>query len=472
MSDASTPRSPALRRNVVAHLVGAFAVGCFVLAVPFSVSSGLPQLYASINIVDVTPELLLLVAVGLALVPALRRFAWLIAAIGLLGEAVVLHQTAPPEVSRVVALLAISAGLQLAGVLLALADAARPERLAIAIGFGAGATAGKYALPLVIRAVSDRAIAESFLVDSTILSAVVVLAAAGAGLVVLLSPRTKGVEPRPTAPWGPLVWVTAAAVVAVVFSQLWQLALEDVGQASTGGMGQQRAEFIDSLDSLVRVTTAVVVVLILMYAAYRRGGANLARWVVVAFGLAATSLTIPFVFFGPNAGQMDELDVFVRVVFPAVIGAVAGAAAVSYVDRWFPWDALGIVLGAAAMLLISGQAQRELPDLTVPALVLGSFGLGLALSAGLARLADPGARGLSTPEVSMSAGFGVAALVLCQHVIAPFTYVMRQDATGPQLTLPLTMVGAAVVLVVLFGLERLVQRIRTDPVAEAAAGQG
>jgi hypothetical protein len=89
----------------------------------------------------------------------------------------------------------------------------------------------------------------------------------------------------------------------------------------------------------------------------------------------------------------------------------------------------------------------------------------------VARLADPGARGLSAPEVSMSAGFGVAALVLCQQVISPVMYLAREDVSGRQLTVPVTMLGAAVVLVVLFGLGRLVQRIRKDRVAEASAGQ-
>ena len=169
---------------------------------------------------------------------------------------------------------------------------------------------------------------------------------------------------------------------------------------------------------------------------------------------------------------MSELDLFVLGAVPAAIGAVAGAAAVRFVDRRFPWDALGILLGAAAVLVTSNKGRIDLPDLIHPAIVLGSFGLGLALTAGLARLTDPDGRGLSATEVSISAGFGVAALVLCQQLISPVTYLVRQDVSSPQLAVPLTMLGAAVVLVVLFGLGRLVRRPHTDLVTADVAAEG
>ncbi len=248
-------------------------------------------------------------------------------------------------------------------------------------------------------------------------------------------------EPTPTAAWGPVIWVLAAAVATVVLSWLWQLVLEEVARSSTGGISQRRVEFIESMDLLARVTIGATVGVILLVAAYRWGGANLARWVVVAFGLAATSAAIPTVFTSPasGVGPTTELDVFAWLVVPGAIGAVSGAAAVRFVDRLFPWDALGIVLGAVGVLLTADRGRIELPDLTEPAIVLGTFGLGLALSAGLARLHEPGGRGLSATDVSMSAGFGFAALVLCQQVISPVTYLVTQDVRGPQLTVPLTM---------------------------------
>ncbi len=473
MSEVSSPvGTVAVRTTAAAHLLAAFAVGCVALSAAFAVGQGLPaplSMSMGLDIVDVTPELIVLVAVGLALVRPLRRFAWLVAAAGLFGVAAMYFQGTALERNQLFVLVAVCAGLQLAGVLLAFADAGRPQRWAIAVGFGAGAVAGKYGLALVILLVRESLFSDSLHGDDAIVALLGVVAAA-AGVVLLLQsrPDSGAVESKAR---GPIIWVLAAAAAAVVLSWLWQLVLEEVARSSTGGISQRRAEFVESMAQLARVAISVTVGVILLVAAYRRGGANLARWVVVAFGVAATSAAIPIVF-RTAAGALTETDLLVRLVVPAVIGAVAGAAAVRYVDRWFPWDALGIVLGAAAVMLTSSRGQLELPDLTQPAMVLGTFGLALALTAGLARLTDPGARGLSTTEVSMSAGLGVAALVMCQQVISPIAYLAQEDLRGTQLTVPITMVGAAVVLVLLFGLGRLVQRIRRDLVAEAAAGQG
>ncbi len=476
MSEVSSPvRTAALRTTAAAHLLAAFAVGCVALSAAFALRPGLPaplSMSMGLDIVDVIPELIVLVAVALALVQPLRRFAWLVASVGLFGVAALYFQGDALERDELFVLVAVCTGLQLAGVLLAFADAERPQRWAIAVGFGAGAVAGKYGLALVILLVRESLVSGSMRGDDAIVALLGAVAAA-AGVVLLLQsrPDSGAVESKPAAARGPFIWVLAAAAAAVVLSWLWQLVLEEVARSSTGGISQRRAEFVESMDQLARVAISVTVGVILLVAAYRRGGANLARWVVVAFGVAATSIAIPIVF-RTSAGPFTETDLLVRLVVPAVIGAIAGAAAVRYVDRWFPWDALGIALGAAAVMLTSRRGQLELPDLAQPAMVLGTFGLALALTAGATRLTDPGARGLSTTEVSMSAGLGVAALVMCQQVISPVAYLAVEDLRGPQLSVPLTMAGAAVVLVVLFGLGRLVQRIRKDLVAEAAAGQG
>jgi hypothetical protein len=270
------------------------------------------------------------------------------------------------------------------------------------------------------------------------------------------------------------VWVAAAALATVVLSRGWQLVLDDVAQSSTGGISQHTAEVVETMDLLARVTIGALVGVILLVAAYRRGGPSLGRWVAVSFGLAATSVAIPTVFSSPasGVGPMTEMDLVVQGSIPAAVGAVAGAAAVRFADRRFPWDALGIVLGAAAVFVTSNRGRIDLPDLVAPAMALGSFGLGLALVAGLARLADPNGRGLSANDVCLSAGLGVAALVLCQQVISPVTSVVTQDVLSPQRTVPLTMLGTAVVLMVLFGLGRQVQRTRKDLVAETPAGLG
>ncbi len=476
MSDVtSRPLSPALRTNVAAHLLGSFAVGSVALAAAFLVGQGLLVPYvmsAGFDIQSLTPELMLLVAVGVALVAPIRRFAWFVAAAGLFGVAGLFLQGDALQRDHLLTLLAVCAGLQFAGLLLAFADAGGPGRWAIAVGFGAGAIAGKYTLALAVWAARDGLFSGTLHGDDAVVALLGAVAAV-AGLIVLRSPqpRPEAAEAKAAPVRGAVIWLVAAAVAAVVLSRLWQLVLDDIAQSSTGGMSQHQAEVVESTDVLVRVLIGATVGAILLVAAYRRGGSNLARWVVVAFGVAATSVAIPTVFTSPASADaaMSELDLFVLGAVPAAIGALAGAAAVRSVDRWFPWDALGIVLAAAAVVVTTNRGRIDLPDLIQPALVLGSFGLGLALTAGLARLAEPDARALSANEVSISAGFGVAALVLCQQLISPVTYLVRQDVSSPQLAVPLTMLGAAVVLVVLFGLGRLVQRGGTDLVAGASA---
>jgi hypothetical protein len=479
MSDVTNrPLSSALRTNVVAHLLGSFAVGSVVLAAAFLVGQGLSASFvtsAGFDILSLTPELMVLVALGVALVRPFRRFAWLVAAAGLFGLAGLFLQDDSLQRDQLLTLLAMCAGLQFAGLLLAFADAGRPGRWAIAVGFGAGAIAGKYTLGLAVWAVRDGLFSGSLHGDDAMVALLGAVAAA-AGLIVLWRPQPdpEAADAKPAPVRGSVIWLVAAAVAAVVLSRLWQLVLDDIAQSSTGGMSQDQAEAVESTDVLIRVLIGATVGVILLVGAYRRGGASLARWVVVASGVSATSVAIPTVFDSPAsaAGALSELDLFVQGAVPAAIGAVAGAAAVRFVDRRFPWDALGMALAAAAVLVTTNQGRIDLPDLIHPAIVLGSFGLGLALTAGLARLAEPDGRGLSANDVSISAGFGVAALVLCQQVISPVSYLVRQDVSSPELAVPLTMLGAAAVLVVLFGLGRLVQRPRTDLVTEGVAGEG
>jgi hypothetical protein len=99
--------------------------------------------------------------------------------------------------------------------------------------------------------------------------------------------------------------------------------------------------------------------------------------------------------------------------------------------------------------------QQDDPAMTAgPLVMVGTFGLGLALAAGLSRLTDPDAAGLSPHDVSPSAALGVAALVFCQQIISPVPSLGRQDLDGPRVTVPLVMVGAAVLVALLFWLGR------------------
>src|SRR5262245_45878561 len=141
MSDvASAPRSMALRSTVLAHLLGSFAIGSVVFLAAFLVSQGSPMPYSmdtGFDVLDLTPELIVLVAVALALARPLRRFAWLLASAGTFGVSALFLQGTVLDRDQLFTLLAVCAGMQLGGVLLAIAQADIAERWAIAIGFGA-----------------------------------------------------------------------------------------------------------------------------------------------------------------------------------------------------------------------------------------------------------------------------------------------------------------------------------------------
>jgi hypothetical protein len=464
---ANAPRAVAIRADIVAHLIGAFAVGSVALAAAFMVVPDMVSPYSlseGFDLVDVAPELVLVVAVGLALVTRLRRFAWMVSAVGLFGLAALFAQGNALDRDQLLTLLALAAGLQFAGVLLAFAEAGPVARWAIALGLGLGFIAGPLWTGLVFRtALEGQRHSDDILVASLAALAV------AAGVVLLVRRPEPGPPDAGRATWGPVIAIAIALVATVGLSLVWQLVLDGVAQSSTGGISQDRAEFIVSMDQLVRVLIGAAVAIVLTVAAYRRGGASLARWVVVAFGVALTNVAIP-------ADYYTVSSLIGVGLVPAVLGATAGLAAVRWADRWFPWDALGIVLVAVAWLS-SDRGQLEVPGLDDPSNIAGSFGLALALTAGLARLAVPGpdgelGRGLSISEVSMSAAFGIAALVLCQQVIGPISDVTGLQPNEAPLTLPLAMVTAAVVLVGLFGLGRLVRPTRTEPIPEAAASAG
>jgi hypothetical protein len=148
---------------------------------------------------------------------------------------------------------------------------------------------------------------------------------------------------------------------------------------------------------------------------------------------------------------------------------VAGGVAVRQLDGGFPWDALGVAIAAVGLLLTSPRGRLELPDLFRAATVVTAFGVALALTAGLGRLADPRARALAGPDAGLSAALGFAALILSAQAVIPVIIFTSAPYGSLQLHQTASLAVAAVVLLALFGLGRLVDRIRRDLVEEARA---
>ncbi len=456
---ATPTRLTSARTETVAHLIGALAVGCVVASAISALVFAMPlwgTLSDGFDVIDVTPELAVPVAVGVAFVRPLRRFAWLVSAAGLLGMAGLYVQGTALEMNQLLPLLAICVGLQLGGALLALAQASPEARWAIAIGLGGGMVAGRLTSRLII---TNLLSGEHR--DEVVVTAFGVIAVAAGIILLRRRPPERSEVDRPD--WGPVVAIAIAIMAAVGLTMVWQVVLDGIARSSIGGISESQAASVEATDTLVRIMIGVTVGLVLTVAAYRRGGPNLARWVAVASGLAVTSATIP-------AQYSSDADLVGPALVPAVLGAAAGAALVRWADRRFPWDALGVALAAVAAFVNTYRGPLEMTGLVESSKIFGWFGLGLGLVAGLARLAVPApdgspGRGLSVGDVSLSAGLGVAAFVLWQRVVSPLAFEAEPQDSGVPSALPLVMLAASVVIAGLFGLARF----RTNVPAEATA---
>jgi hypothetical protein len=162
--------------------------------------------------------------------------------------------------------------------------------------------------------------------------------------------------------------------------------------------------------------------------------------VLVAFGTGLLLVGLEG-FLAPEPNWLDALL--------ALAGAAAGALAVRYLDRAVPWEAVGLLLATGLLLDFASSA------------LIGAFGLGLAVTAGVLRLAPaPGgaSRRLGPGGVTVAAALGLAAWVLCHQVVVPSASFYRADLGG-QPTLAYGVGVAAVAGVVLF----LVDRARPTP---------
>jgi hypothetical protein len=458
-SRGDAPTSDTVR--LVAHGVGAFAVGSVLAPLTFTITRVMVSPYGPVTFdpLDVLPAVLVLVAAGLSLVGPLRRYAWLVSAAGLAGAAGLFLQGDVLPRDALYSTLALVMGLQLGGLLLALGAASARARWAIVVGAGVGIVAGRYSAVLLtdeLRRTLVRATTHS---DVLVIGLAAALAMV-AGLLLAVVPTEAAAG---AAAWRePVIGIAVAAVVGEGLMLAWQAVQQSIARSSTGGISQQRAEVVESLSLLAHVLIGAMVTVVLLVVAYRRGGANLARWVVVGFALAMAGVGIPF-------GVALNPSSLAPVAAGAAVGAALGAVAVRRLDGAFPWDALGVAIAALGLLLVSPRGRLELPELFQASTVVTSFGVALALTAGLARVANPHGRGLSAPDVGLSAALGFAVLILGAQSVVPVIFIANAPYGSLQLHQTLSLAVAAVVLLGLFGLGRLVTKIRRDLVEEARA---
>ncbi|MFG3599908.1 hypothetical protein [Micromonospora chersina] len=469
------------------------------------------------------------VAMAIA-VPALlpRLPGWPVAAAGLavvlvadLADADVTKVLLPIEqgtTGEVALALAVTAGLGLAlgGVLLALAQASPVARWWVGAGLSAGLVLHPVGSELFHAVLPRRAehpssapagqrgIGNDVDVEVWLALGLVVVAAVVAYVRRSGHGRAGSARVRP----GPPLVVVAVAALFLLGLGLRMGTLREPGLSSAGRPG------VESFAQVSAVVLAVVVALLLTTYAYRLGRAPAARWVVLGAAAApVAAFQVPFA--GPSSGTGTSL-----VLLFGILAVAGGALAGRHAARMLPWDAIGLVVAAAAGPLAWPEVRAELPSADTVGPVLVAVGLGLAFGSGIALVtasagtppigqggtasgpadggpADgdapaatdvPAAAPAVAPEGEPAGGrtgqwvgdlagvlvLGPAALMLCASALAPVvvtSHVRGLMEEDPSLTLPLFTSVGAVLLVLLFGFARAVDRARPGPRAEAATAQ-
>jgi hypothetical protein len=449
-AQAPTPEKPASGLEVAAHLVAALVIGS---VAPFLVSWTSPA-YAfgvtagGFELVDIAPQLVAVLCLGIGLLARVRGFVWLrsagwlVAALGLFGLAGLYAQGNLLDGQWLTIGLVVVISLQVVGLLFAFARAAAGARWAVAVGLAAGITGGREVVALLVRAVRQGPMSGSLHGDDVVLAGLAVLVVA-AGLVLLVLGRGResyapGAEAWPAAWWTSVRWpalaVAVASVLAVVLTRVWNARLESIAQSYIGGISEEDSLWVQTQDQLVRVGIAVLVAAVLAVAAQRSGGWVVARWVLVAFGTGLLLVGLQ--------GALAYEPSWPTAVL-GIAGAAVGAVLVRRLDAAVPWEAIGLLL-ASALLFVGPPAAVQ---------YVGVFGFGLAVAAAILRLTPDGVARLGPGAVSGAAALGLAAWVLCHQVVVPAAASYRTDLGGVPI-LPFGVMLAAVATVGFFLLGR------------------
>jgi hypothetical protein len=179
----------------------------------------------------------------------------------------------------------------------------------------------------------------------------------------------------------------------------------------------------------------------LAWLAYRRGGLDAARWVVAGCAVA------PPLAYLPDSSRTEPI----LVVVGMLVGVSAGAAGAWLADRAGPWELLGALVCAVALMLTNPRiGDSMLPQWGEYTMLI--IGVGLVLGAGLTRLARR-TDGGDGPGFVERAAPGFATIILVGQVLVPIS--VRSYASGVlAYGLPLTILVFGLALLVLFGLGR------------------
>jgi hypothetical protein len=411
---------------------------------------------------DFVAVVVVVLALIIAVLPIGAQMAWFVAASGVVANVLVMAFV-PQAGGANLLWLAASAGLVLGGLLKAMGTLAPLARPVVAAGVGLGLVTapGLFAGPGYARTAGNE----------LTLKIVFVAALTAAGVGVLLArliqgpPPTTGsagrrrlADPYRTSRTGPVFMAGVMALVA--------LGLDLAARSMLSVVGPSQASLTVLLNRIGHIATAVVVLAFLLVYAYRRGGPDLARWVVVGF-----AYVVPFVLGAPweSSGQVGWFPIATLVP----VGVVAGVLLIAGAGRFGPWDGLAVLGLGVAIFVTSNRGVPQLERWMSQLVLLGGLGVGVALGAGLTlglrAAASTGSRhtaprrgelAASPAHAAGSAGLGFVSLILGLQVIGPVVLLDDQRTGDMRLSGSIALTAAVLCLLTLFWLDRMAARAR------------
>jgi hypothetical protein len=429
------------RATSAASVIGAFGLGAVFGPLVTSAVRGsveVPGVYLSTEVSWVQLALPMMLLVALAVGYVSGRFGWLVAAVALLAAFAI--RTAGLQfddrrldwvlIPGLFGAVALGGGLGVFG-------ASKEGRLGWVWGFAAGGSG-----QLVVYAFNLHWSLEEYMRYGALLTILpfAVLCLVAAVLTLVSGPGASVANPTRT--WGALAVVPCIAVVALGLRLGMNAELRRL--TTTGD--------IEKFDEIGTAVLAGAVALVFAVYAYGRGGAPVARWVLVGFGYGLASDT---------GGTRASLFGW-QWLWPLVLiaGVVVGIGVARRTREHIPWDAIALV-GLAVAVVVNSPRGITGMDASASGLVFyaSSFMMAFALAAGLGLL-------VSQPGADLSAvGLGLAALLTTVAIV-----------WRPQLVLPgiddmrlpngiaVGLAGLAVL-----GLARLARPMRPELMAEASA---
>jgi hypothetical protein len=398
------------------------------------------------RLTDLTVVLVALVATASGVVLGTRVLrpgaaGWLVTAASFATLAVLFGTRPTLPAGVVTVIIAVVIGLALGGVLAVASAVGRGRPVLIVVPLIAGFVSATYVYSLALSLGHG---------DSALLTSAAVLA----GIAALADSRPAGSREQAASAWSSILVIGAMGVGVWLIATMRFSLLETL--LYNGAPSPRRTEVVGSFDRFAVIAAPAVMALLVAAFAYRVGGRALARWVIVA-----VSLSYPLA----SVGLLRPSSLALAVLVSAV-SALVGAAAAVRADRAAPWDAVSVLLCGWTAFLLATTGQARSFDTPTGLLLLLTGLLAFAAGAGVAGAVRGRA---SAGGVVTSVLLGLSALVFSLELTqALFPEPDLRYLDGYPIAIPVVMSGAAVVLALLWGMGRLVERVRREIRDEAA----